>query len=149
VAWYRPLLIQSIGFRDYPLVQGCILLIAVTVRRGESAHRSRIRIARSADSLSMTRAGAAIVIVTVLAAVLGPAFIGVDPAFQDLPLRLEGPSPAHWFGLDELGRDIFARLLVGARISLLVGAVVVGISASVGTLLDRLPATTAASLTMW
>jgi peptide/nickel transport system permease protein len=86
----------------------------------------------------MTRAGAAIVIVTVLAAVLGPAFIGVDPAFQDLPLRLEGPSPAHWFGLDELGRDIFARLLVGARISLLVGAVVVGISASVGTLLGSI-----------
>jgi hypothetical protein len=86
----------------------------------------------------MTRAGAAIVIVTVLTAVIGPAFIGVDPAFQDLPLRLEGPSPAHWFGLDELGRDIFARLLVGARISLLVGAVVVGISASVGTLLGSI-----------
>jgi peptide/nickel transport system permease protein len=45
---------------------------------------------------------------------------------------------AHWFGLDELGRDILARLLVGARISLLVGAVVVGISASVGTMLGSI-----------
>jgi peptide/nickel transport system permease protein len=86
----------------------------------------------------MTRAGAAIVCVTVIAALFGPAIVGVDPAFQDLPLRLEGPSMAHWFGLDELGRDILARLLVGARISLLVGAVVVGISASVGTLLGSI-----------
>jgi peptide/nickel transport system permease protein len=86
----------------------------------------------------MTRAGAAIVCVTVVAALFGPAIVGVDPAFQDLPLRLEGPSMAHWFGLDELGRDILARLLVGARISLLVGAVVVGISASVGTMLGSI-----------
>jgi peptide/nickel transport system permease protein len=86
----------------------------------------------------MTRAGAVIVWVTVLAALIGPALAGVDPAFQDLPLRLEGPSSAHWFGLDELGRDILARLLAGARISLLVGAVVVGISASVGTLLGSI-----------
>jgi peptide/nickel transport system permease protein len=86
----------------------------------------------------MTRAGAAIVCVTVVAAFLGPAIAGVDPAFQDLPLRLEGPSMAHWFGLDELGRDILARLLAGARISLLVGAVVVGTSASVGTVLGSI-----------
>jgi peptide/nickel transport system permease protein len=86
----------------------------------------------------MTRAGAAIVCVTMLAALLGPAIAGIDPAFQDLPLRLEGPSAAHWFGLDELGRDILARLLAGARISLLVGAVVVGISAAVGTLLGSI-----------
>ena len=86
----------------------------------------------------MTRAGAIIVCVTVIAALFGPAMVGADPAFQDLPLRLEGPSMAHWFGLDELGRDILARLLIGARISLLVGAVVVGISASVGTVLGSI-----------
>ena len=86
----------------------------------------------------MTRAGAAIVCVTLLAAVIGPAIADVDPAFQNLPLRLEGPSLSHWFGLDELGRDILARLLAGARISLLVGAVVVGISATVGTLLGSI-----------
>ena len=83
----------------------------------------------------MTRIGAAIVCATVLAAIAGPAMTGLDPAFQDLPLRLEGPSAIHWFGLDELGRDILARVLAGARISLLVGIVVVGISASVGMLL--------------
>jgi peptide/nickel transport system permease protein len=83
----------------------------------------------------MTRIGAAIVSATVLAAIVGPAMAGVDPAFQDLPLRLDGPSLGHPFGLDELGRDILARVLAGARISLIVGIVVVGISASVGTLL--------------
>jgi peptide/nickel transport system permease protein len=86
----------------------------------------------------MRRVGAAIVCMTVLAAVIGPAIAGVDPAFQNLPLRLEGPSLAHWFGLDELGRDILARLLAGARISLFVGTVVVGISATVGTVLGSI-----------
>jgi peptide/nickel transport system permease protein len=55
-----------------------------------------------------------------------------DPAAQDLPLRLAGPSATHWFGLDELGRDILARVLSGARVSWLVGLVVVIVSAAVG-----------------
>jgi peptide/nickel transport system permease protein len=83
----------------------------------------------------MTRVGATIVMLAVLAAVVGPLMIPFDPADQELALRLEGPSVRHWFGLDELGRDIFARVLSGARISLLVGLVVVGVSSVVGTLL--------------
>ena len=83
----------------------------------------------------MSKVGAAIVLVAVVAALFGPALAGIDPAAQELPLRLEGPSAAHWFGLDELGRDIFARVLVGARISLLVGIVVVTVSSTVGILL--------------
>jgi peptide/nickel transport system permease protein len=61
-----------------------------------------------------------------------------DPAAQQLALRLEGPSPAHWFGLDELGRDIVARVLAGARISLLVGLVVVGVSSTIGIALGSI-----------
>ncbi len=83
----------------------------------------------------MTRVGAAIVLVAVLAALVGPVLVPFDPAAQELALRLEGPTGLHWFGLDELGRDIFARVLSGARISLLVGLVVVGVSSVVGTLL--------------
>ena len=80
----------------------------------------------------MSRVGAVIVFATVLAAIIGPFVAPFDPSVQELALRLEGPSGTHWFGLDELGRDILARVLAGARISLLVGLVVVGVSASVG-----------------
>jgi peptide/nickel transport system permease protein len=83
----------------------------------------------------MAKVGAAIVLIAVIAAVVGPWLVPFDPASQELALRLEGPSATHWFGLDELGRDIFARVLSGARISLLVGLVVVGVSATLGTAL--------------
>ena len=86
----------------------------------------------------MTRVGGAIVLIAVLAAVLGPWVVPVDPAAQQLALRLEPPTGVHIFGLDELGRDIFARLLLGARISLLVGLVVVGVSAIVGVTLGSI-----------
>ena len=77
-------------------------------------------------------------LIAVLAAVLGPWVVPVDPSAQQLALRLEPPTGVHIFGLDELGRDIFARLLVGARISLLVGLVVVGVSAIVGVTLGSI-----------
>jgi peptide/nickel transport system permease protein len=79
------------------------------------------------------RLGIAIVLGTIVAAVIGPWIVVDDPATQNLPLRLVGPSLRHPLGMDELGRDILARLLVGARISLLVGLAVVGLSATVGT----------------
>jgi peptide/nickel transport system permease protein len=86
----------------------------------------------------MSKVGAAIVLVAVLAALVGPVLMPFDPADQELALRLEGPTSQHWFGLDELGRDIFARVLSGARISLLVGLVVVGVSSTIGTLLGSI-----------
>lgn len=86
----------------------------------------------------MTRLGAAIVLTVVVAAIAGPWLVPFDPSAQELALRLEGPTGLHWFGLDELGRDIFARILVGARISLMVGVVVVGVSASIGIVLGSI-----------
>jgi peptide/nickel transport system permease protein len=83
----------------------------------------------------LAKVGAAIILLAVLAAIVGPAVAPFDPAAQELPLRLEGPTGLHWFGLDELGRDIFARILSGARISLMVGLIVVGVSASIGIVL--------------
>src|SRR5215210_6093289 len=80
----------------------------------------------------MTKLGAVIGVTTVVAAVFGPWVVPYDPSSQELALRLEGPTGLHWFGLDELGRDIFARVLSGARISLLVGLVVVGVSSVLG-----------------
>src|SRR3954453_17288549 len=86
----------------------------------------------------MIRVGLAIVLVAVLAAVLGPSLTPYDPASQRLAQRLESPSRSHPFGLDELGRDILARLVAGARISLAVGLVVVSVSSLIGMTLGSI-----------
>jgi peptide/nickel transport system permease protein len=83
----------------------------------------------------MLKLGAIIVLVVAALAAIGPVVIPIDPAAQELPLRLAGPTAAHPFGLDELGRDIFARVVAGARISFLVGLTVVVVSSVVGTAL--------------
>ena len=83
----------------------------------------------------MLRIGAVIVLVGIAAAIVGPFLTQVDPATQELALRLAGPTSAHPFGLDELGRDILSRVLAGARISFLVGLTVVSVSSVIGTLL--------------
>jgi peptide/nickel transport system permease protein len=68
----------------------------------------------------------------VVCAVFAPWLAPQDPAQLDLAGRLVGPSGAHWFGTDELGRDILSRTLYGARISLVVAVSVVGLSLTVG-----------------
>ena len=78
------------------------------------------------------RAGFLIVAIVVLGALTAPFLLPWDAATQDLSHRLQGPTWQHWFGLDELGRDILARVLLGARVSLLVGVVVVGVSSVLG-----------------
>lgn len=86
----------------------------------------------------MLRLGAIIVGITAAAAIFGPWLAPADPNAQDLALRLAAPSGSHFFGLDELGRDIFSRLLVGARISLLVGLAVVSVASTVGIMMGAL-----------
>ncbi|MGE3844469.1 MAG: ABC transporter permease [Vicinamibacterales bacterium] len=80
----------------------------------------------------MIRAGGVVVALIVLGAVFGPLLSPFDPAAQNLPLRLLGPAWGHPFGFDELGRDVLSRVLLGARVSLAVGFVVVSVSATVG-----------------
>jgi oligopeptide transport system permease protein len=68
-----------------------------------------------------------------LVSVLAPWAPGLaDPSAQDLALSATPPSPAHWFGTDELGRDTFARVIYGGRISLLVGLVGTLVSLLIG-----------------
>ena len=76
--------------------------------------------------------GVALLALFVVCAVFAPWLAPQDPAQLDLTGRLMGPSWAHWFGTDELGRDILSRTLFGARISLIVAVSVVGISLAVG-----------------
>ena len=77
---------------------------------------------------------AALVVVTVLAPIITP----YDPIQQDLNNTLAGPSAQHWLGTDQLGRDVWARLLYGARIDLLVGFLAVLFPFCIGTALGCL-----------
>jgi peptide/nickel transport system permease protein len=68
-----------------------------------------------------------LLLATVLPAALTP-FEGQDPLEQDVLHRLEGPSATHWFGRDALGRDVYARIVYGARTSIALGVGVVLLS---------------------
>ena len=68
-----------------------------------------------------------------LCALLAPVLAPYDPLVQTLSARLEPPSAAHWLGTDSLGRDIASRILYGARISLVIGVVVVALAGIFGT----------------
>jgi len=77
-------------------------------------------------------AGMVIMGIFLLVAVAGPYLVKADPAAQDLPLRLQGPSSAHPFGTDQLGRDILTRVVYGTRISVQVGALVLFVAVTIG-----------------
>jgi peptide/nickel transport system permease protein len=67
-------------------------------------------------------------------AVVGPVILPRSPTETALTSTLEAPSMAHPFGTDELGRDLFTRMVYGARISLAIGALVTGVRLALGTL---------------
>lgn len=83
-------------------------------------------------------AGLILLVLFTAMAIFAPLLAPYDPAAIDLLQRLAAPSHAHWFGTDELGRDIFSRILYGSRVSLAVAVSVVGISLSTGLLLGGL-----------
>lgn len=78
--------------------------------------------------------------VLVLAALLSPYIFDYDTQVigMNMPERLQPPSSAHWFGTDEVGRDLFARVIYGARYSLVIGVGSVLIGLVVGTILGSL-----------
>lgn len=69
--------------------------------------------------------------VVVILSVIAP-LLGLDPLAQDLVASLEGPGAQYWFGTDELGRDLFARAVYGARTSLITAAGAVAIAGAIG-----------------
>jgi peptide/nickel transport system permease protein len=77
----------------------------------------------------------ALIVLFALCAALAPVLAPYDPLAQDLGSRLRPPSSAHWLGTDSLGRDIASRILYGARISLIIGVVVVASAGVVGTVI--------------
>jgi peptide/nickel transport system permease protein len=77
--------------------------------------------------------GGVLVGLILLAALVSFVWTPFDPTNVDAAVRLRGPSGTHWLGTDSLGRDVFSQLLVGARTTLFVGVIAVGVGALLGT----------------
>ena len=84
------------------------------------------------------RFGIAVVVIMTLAAIAAPLVAKQDPLHIDLTHLLQRPSSAHWLGTDIQGRDIWARLVYGSRVSLTVGLVSQGIALALGVTLGLL-----------
>jgi peptide/nickel transport system permease protein len=95
-------------------------------------------IARTLRHQPLAMIGLLLLVFFVVMALLAPWLAPFDPAAINLNQRLAAPSSAHWFGTDELGRDILSRIVYGARISLMVAVCVVSLSLSLGLVLGGL-----------
>ena len=82
--------------------------------------------------------GATVISILVLAAIFAPVVSPYNPETFNLDIRVQPPSAAHIMGTDELGRDLFTRVLYGGRISLTIGMVAMALAVSVGTLVGAL-----------
>jgi peptide/nickel transport system permease protein len=76
--------------------------------------------------------GGAIILLLILTALFAPLIAPESPLGQNLPRRLLPPSAEHWMGTDEIGRDIFSRVVFGARITLMIVVLVAVIAAPLG-----------------
>lgn len=79
-------------------------------------------------------AGIVILIVFILLSFLGPVVSGYDYDLTDLTQANQGPSAQHWFGTDELGRDMWSRVWTGGRISIIIGVVAAILQGGIGIL---------------
>jgi len=82
--------------------------------------------------------GLVLVAILFLVSLLAPWLAPYDPNFIDIQQILQPPSAAHWMGTDSLGRDVLSRIIYGARISLKVGFVAVGLATLIGVVLGAL-----------
>ncbi len=97
------------------------------VRVGRTMPRWLVLLSRR----KITLIGAVIMVAIGALALLAP-FVAGDPERMDVAARLIRPSPGHWFGTDDVGRDVLSRVVYGARLSLLVGSAVVALSFVLG-----------------
>ncbi|CAN0604368.1 unnamed protein product, partial [Ectocarpus sp. 12 AP-2014] len=71
----------------------------------------------------------------IASAIFGPALVPYDPLATNASLALQPPSSAHWFGTDQVGRDVFSRVIVATRLDLTISVAAVAISFVVGSIL--------------
>ena len=96
---------------------------------------------RSTDRLKRDRRawfGGGVIVLLIVFALAAPLLARHNPTDVDLINSLQPPSPQHWFGTDIQGRDVWARLVYGARVSLTVGVVSQGIALTLGVILGLL-----------
>ncbi|RII78373.1 MULTISPECIES: ABC transporter permease [Pseudomonas] len=98
----------------------------------EALGNSSLRVLRLLVRNPMTLAGLLVALLLVVVAAFAPWIATHDPVIQNLANALQAPSAAHWFGTDEYGRDIFSRLVYGARITLYIIALVTVIVGPIG-----------------
>ncbi|HEY0274973.1 MAG TPA: ABC transporter permease [Paenirhodobacter sp.] len=96
---------------------------------------SLLRLGRTIRRHPGLSTGIGIITLLCLAAAFAPLVTAIDPGAVDVRQRALGPSAAHWFGTDMLGRDLFARIVYGARLSLAVGLAVAFVTTIVGTVI--------------
>ena len=97
-----------------------------------------ISLPRAARHNPLAAIGVVLVVIFVILALFAPWIAPQDPAHIELPTRLSSPSTVHWFGTDELGRDILSRVIYGSRISMLVGSSVVAVSLTLGLIIGSI-----------
>ncbi len=157
------LVVDSVGHRDYPMVQGVVIVMALLIVGGQPAGRHRLPSVRPEVALMAEGAparrdrrpgawhgvrrwlgtdrraqfGVGFIVLILIAAVLAILF-GQDPLKQDLDNILAGPSLHHWLGTDDLGRDVFSRLLAGSLVSLRAASIAVGVALVIGVPLGLL-----------
>ena len=90
------------------------------------------RASRALRAVARARVGVGVVVTLILLAVLAPLVSLHDPLRIDLVNQLQGPSASHWLGTDIQGRDVWARLVYGARVSLSAGIVSQSIALTIG-----------------
>ncbi len=94
------------------------LLTETPASRGQAAWGRRYRLWLQFRRNPLAMAGLIVALSLIVLSLLAPVLATHDPGVQELSNRLARPSVAHWFGTDELGRDVYSRLLYGGRITL-------------------------------
>ncbi|HEY3719412.1 MAG TPA: ABC transporter permease [Roseiarcus sp.] len=97
--------------------------MSLTLEGGDARHDASLRL------------GVILVALLIFAAALSLVWTPYPPGALDIPHKLQNPSAAHWLGTDALGRDVASQILAGARVSLLVGVIAVGIGLAFGVTL--------------
>lgn len=113
----------------------------VPMQAGEYIEKPESQFKAMWESLSSNRAalvGLVVIVFLALVALFGKLLMPYDPNLQDMTQTFIPPNGEHWFGTDQLGRDIFSRIIDGTKISLTVGISAVAISLSVGVVLGSI-----------